>query len=189
MGPTWDPPGSCRAEMGPMLAPWTLLSGSYLLWLGSLLHFQSRQGNPQSCDKHSQQYQKHLCPRTRSSWWYPWIHLGIAIDHNNIMYRKRAQLWSELDHYFNNMRYAIQLSVHHTWCRGDSRSLWKLQLFYQNQDDIIKTECFNLSVFMITMNVSLWLHIYIMTVNPCLYVLYIPNALNWNRGRMTYLRR
>ena len=27
MGPTWSPPGSCRPPMGPMLAPWTLLSG------------------------------------------------------------------------------------------------------------------------------------------------------------------
>ena len=27
MGPTWDPPGSCRPQIGPMLAPWTLLSG------------------------------------------------------------------------------------------------------------------------------------------------------------------
>ena len=27
MGPTWGPPGSCRPHMGPMLAPWTLLSG------------------------------------------------------------------------------------------------------------------------------------------------------------------
>ena len=26
MGPTWGPPGSCRSQMGPMLAPWTLLS-------------------------------------------------------------------------------------------------------------------------------------------------------------------
>ena len=26
MGPTWDPPGSSRPQMGPMLAPWTLLS-------------------------------------------------------------------------------------------------------------------------------------------------------------------
>ena len=29
-GPTWGPPGSCRPKMGPMLAPWTLLSGT--LW-------------------------------------------------------------------------------------------------------------------------------------------------------------
>ena len=26
MGPTWGPPGSFRPQMGPMLAPWTLLS-------------------------------------------------------------------------------------------------------------------------------------------------------------------
>ena len=27
MGPTWGPPGFCRPQMGPILAPWTLLSG------------------------------------------------------------------------------------------------------------------------------------------------------------------
>ena len=27
MGPTWDPPRSYQPQMGPMLAPWTLLSG------------------------------------------------------------------------------------------------------------------------------------------------------------------
>ena len=31
MGSTWGPPGSCRPQMGPMLAPWTLLSG-ILIW-------------------------------------------------------------------------------------------------------------------------------------------------------------
>ena len=25
MGPTWAPPGSCRPQMGPILAPWNLL--------------------------------------------------------------------------------------------------------------------------------------------------------------------
>ena len=29
MGPTWGPPGSCRPQMGPMLASRTLLSGSH----------------------------------------------------------------------------------------------------------------------------------------------------------------
>ena len=29
MGPTWDLPGSCRPQMGPMWIPWTLLSGNY----------------------------------------------------------------------------------------------------------------------------------------------------------------
>ena len=28
MGPTWGPPGSCWPQSGPMLAPWTLLSGN-----------------------------------------------------------------------------------------------------------------------------------------------------------------
>ena len=27
MGPTWGTPGSCRPQMGPLLAPWTLSSG------------------------------------------------------------------------------------------------------------------------------------------------------------------
>ena len=35
MGPTWGPSGADRTQMGPMLAPWTLLSG--WLWYGSLL--------------------------------------------------------------------------------------------------------------------------------------------------------
>ena len=28
---TWGPPGSCRPQMGPMLAPWTLLSGVFFI--------------------------------------------------------------------------------------------------------------------------------------------------------------
>ena len=32
MGPTWGPPGSCRPQMGPMLAPWTFLSGWFINW-------------------------------------------------------------------------------------------------------------------------------------------------------------
>ena len=31
MGPTWGPPGSYRPQMGPILAPWTLLSGLSML--------------------------------------------------------------------------------------------------------------------------------------------------------------
>ena len=37
MGPTWGPPGSCRPQMGPMLAPWTLLSGYMWFMLEWLL--------------------------------------------------------------------------------------------------------------------------------------------------------
>ena len=37
MGPTWGPPGSCRNQMGPMLAPWILLSASIVNTLESCL--------------------------------------------------------------------------------------------------------------------------------------------------------
>ena len=37
MGPTWGPPGSCRPQMGPMLAPWTLLSAEFYTGVISLL--------------------------------------------------------------------------------------------------------------------------------------------------------
>ena len=51
MGPTWGPPGSCRPHVGPMLAPWTLLSGIpcwnrhkhrrniYRSWLTDVVYF------------------------------------------------------------------------------------------------------------------------------------------------------
>ena len=32
MGPTWGPPGSCRPQMEPMLAPWTLLPWMFLIF-------------------------------------------------------------------------------------------------------------------------------------------------------------
>ena len=46
MGPTWGPSGSCRPQMGPMLAPWNLLSGLYqflsLIFesIAKLMHFK-----------------------------------------------------------------------------------------------------------------------------------------------------
>ena len=51
MGPIWGPPGSCRPQMGPMLALWTLLSGAphtsamgaWSRWMnGSIQHVQRR---------------------------------------------------------------------------------------------------------------------------------------------------
>ena len=32
MGPTWGPAGAGRTQVGPMLAPWTLLSGIWNTW-------------------------------------------------------------------------------------------------------------------------------------------------------------
>ena len=33
MGPTWEPPGSYRPQMVPILAPWTLLSGYVYIYI------------------------------------------------------------------------------------------------------------------------------------------------------------
>ena len=46
MQPTWGPPGSCRPQLGPMLAPWTLLSG-----------FSSHEVKPSCC----QDYKDNPC--------------------------------------------------------------------------------------------------------------------------------
>ena len=62
MGPAWDPPGSCRPQMGPMLAPWTLLSG-YLTY--SIFH------NYVHCnDTHSFIWDViiHPCPNVNCGW-------------------------------------------------------------------------------------------------------------------------
>ena len=41
MWPTWGPPGSCRPQMGPMLAPRTLLSGFLCFGVGVFCIFLS----------------------------------------------------------------------------------------------------------------------------------------------------
>ena len=41
MGPTWDPPGADRTEVGLMLAPWTLLSGYIMLVIYASLNLDS----------------------------------------------------------------------------------------------------------------------------------------------------
>ena len=53
MGPTWGPPGSCRPQMGPMLAPWTLLLGDStadLLSLRLLINYNTAH---ETCTKFS----------------------------------------------------------------------------------------------------------------------------------------
>ena len=51
MGPTWGPPGSFRSQMGPMLAPRTLLSGTASLWtcFGRQAHIPTGQGSTAHC--------------------------------------------------------------------------------------------------------------------------------------------
>ena len=42
MGPTRGPPGSCQPQMGPMLAPWTLLLGWVLIHVQPWLKYDSK---------------------------------------------------------------------------------------------------------------------------------------------------
>ena len=43
MGPTWGPSGADRTQVGPMFAPWTLLSGKWLTKMGR--HYICKQYN------------------------------------------------------------------------------------------------------------------------------------------------
>ena len=54
---SWGPPGSCQPQMGPMLAPWTLLSGWF--WRGLLS--PCRKSSPEAV-------------RTRVLFAQPWVH-------------------------------------------------------------------------------------------------------------------
>ena len=81
MGPTWGPPGSCRPQMGPMLAPWTLLLGYVILY--PFLSYQYL-----SCLKMfwaQFQYKDCMCRyrfpiiNTRQSWYHLIIIMGIPI--------------------------------------------------------------------------------------------------------------
>ena len=57
MGPTWGPPGSCRPQMGPMLAPWTLLLGLLLL-----VHGPEQILVPSGWAKLGNVFRVHICP-------------------------------------------------------------------------------------------------------------------------------
>ena len=52
MRPTWGSPGSCRPQMGPMLAPRTLLSGCFMYskYVAHTMVTPASGGNP--CDQH-----------------------------------------------------------------------------------------------------------------------------------------
>ena len=70
VGPTWGPPGSCQPQMGPMLAPWTLLSG--------YLH-ASQMAPSKSTDlqkKHSYNTHRGLCTSLRICCVLLWLIAG-----------------------------------------------------------------------------------------------------------------
>ena len=70
MGPTWDPPGADRTQVGPVLAPWTLLSG-YAFCITYLLSGESTQGIPPVTGgfPHKQTKPKQLLSKQSSFQW------------------------------------------------------------------------------------------------------------------------
>ena len=67
MGPTWGPPGSCRPQMGPMLAPWTLLSGlplhGWVTVTTNRSYHQPRWRRPKTVRPNNRGYQENLTVR------------------------------------------------------------------------------------------------------------------------------
>ena len=91
MGPTWGPPGSCQPQVGPMLAPWTLLSGNVLG-----IHVEGDCGMPPRSTVFSMalyvlcfslQYLKlkHQLNTVRSQSYMVHYHLAFLLSHNEHM--------------------------------------------------------------------------------------------------------
>ena len=55
MGPTWDPPGADRTQVGPMLAPWTMLFGVFQTGLVMLSNELMRPSLNSYCERYKLQ--------------------------------------------------------------------------------------------------------------------------------------
>ena len=85
-GPTWGPPGSCRPQMGPMLAPWTLLSGLVCHWSNIQCH-ESHSYNPRISGVYFRLVITDLSPHPRwstSSEWGPRNNM-VYINNTNLL--------------------------------------------------------------------------------------------------------
>ena len=64
MGPTWGPSGADRTQVGPMLAPWTLLSGA-VTYTGRVERRSDSQGNNIWCER---KQRNHLGKKNLLNW-------------------------------------------------------------------------------------------------------------------------
>ena len=114
MGPTWGPPGSCRPQMGPVLVPWTLLSG--LRFTEAMMRKKSVHVCPLYCPANCSLSSKHneastklptfLMRFPKLKWLYSlqWRHKGhdVVSDHQphhcllNCLFRRRSKKISKL---------------------------------------------------------------------------------------------
>ena len=99
MGPTWGPPGSCRPQMGPMMAPWTLLSRHRA--------FLRRGNEPPPC-------------HNRNGYWH-WLclnnHNRYLHSHSNHQRRHRPSHWYQ-HRRRPSYRHRHHLSYHHRHHHG-----------------------------------------------------------------------
>ena len=139
MGPTWGPPGSSRPQMGPMLAPWTLLSG-YIIIHSKLLDSQV----PQFCTERW----TCLClgqwscfyARCAKFSWYGKMSRGSTLWPRNIQ-----QMW-ESGPCFNmkTIFYSYRIPINELWCfhvgiKGHSGPLFNIKaILFRYKIPIIK---------------------------------------------------
>ena len=147
MGPTWDPPGSCRPQICPMSGPWILLSGNAALlticsngtieiaglYRVTVVTFKSNDVPLSTCGSHN------ICPLSGS-------HFKMRVDlfllYNNLfiyqvlctlIYRRRSiysffMSVSILAVKPLNLSALLQLQLHsrlNTWCQWIEQRQWQ----------------------------------------------------------------
>ena len=112
MGPTWGPPGSCRPQLGPMLAPWTLLLG--ISWKSIPLIM--------SC---SQLWNNYSVTRSFINHWYGYY--GMMYSINYAMFKSTTyQLYAKIDN-LRDVIICLCLKTHKT----SGVSEWKKSTVYE----------------------------------------------------------
>ena len=93
MGPTWGPPGSCRPQVGPMLAQWTLLSGhDYRTLLVKALEF-----GRQKHVTHAVQLSitaLHMIQRADAHWYHTIQETTVRLSRISIKCKFPLQYWN-----------------------------------------------------------------------------------------------
>ena len=104
MGPTWDPSGADRTQMGPLLVPWTLLSGyinttSCTLKLHAIILIQTEHTHRQHLAYVDHCNQRHMDIHVSiyactQMWWYIYIlsmsNGGKAMDSKRAIRRRKG---------------------------------------------------------------------------------------------------
>ena len=107
MGQTWGPTGADRTQVGPMLAPWTLLSGWWLVPLSSLA--------PSAVGVYHYHYQINIFFITFA------LHFGVEISSIKMAccpwkINKIIKFWLLTSWWWYYNANAWEVSVNHMWC-------------------------------------------------------------------------